>query len=110
VTPARGSAQSPRRASRRHRHWKYRGVLLCYRALRAAQRYLPPGVRTIVGLLMMAAGLLGFLPLLGFWMFPLGVLVAITDVPPLRRRTERWLNDVRRRYHVDSLARLRDSS
>jgi hypothetical protein len=80
-------------------------VLLCYRALRAAQRYLPPGIRTAVGLLMMVAGVLGFLPLLGFWMLPLGVLVAISDVPPLRRRMERWLNEIRRRYHMDALSR-----
>ena len=79
-------------------------MLLCYRALRAGQRYLPPGVRAAVGLLLMAGGLLGFLPLLGFWMFPLGVLVTISDIPPLRRRTERWLNEIRRRYHMDRLS------
>jgi hypothetical protein len=98
-----------RRAPRRKRHWRYRGVLLCYRTLRAGQRYLPPGVRTAVGLLLIIGGVLGFLPLLGFWMFPLGILVAITDIPPLRRRTERWLNEIRRRYHMDALAARSDN-
>jgi len=49
----------------------------------------------------MAGGLAGFLPILGFWMFPLGVALVIADFPPLRRRLERWLNDTRRHYHVD---------
>ena len=52
---------------------------------------------------MMAFGLLGFLPVLGFWMFPLGVALIVADFPPLRRRLERWLSDTRRRYHVDLL-------
>ena len=49
----------------------------------------------------MAGGLVGFLPIVGFWMFPLGVALVIADFPPLRRRLERWLNETRRRYHID---------
>jgi len=47
---------------------------------------------------------------LGFWMFPLGVALVISDFPPLRRRLERWLNETRQRYHMDMLqnARRRD--
>jgi len=56
---------------------------------------------------MMAAGIVGFLPVLGFWMFPLGVALVISDVPPLRRRLENWLNETRRRYHMDLLRRER---
>jgi len=51
----------------------------------------------------MIGGVFGFLPILGFWMFPLGLALAIADFPPLRRRMERWLNDTRRRYHLDLL-------
>jgi hypothetical protein len=58
--------------------------------LRAARlwirRHLPPGTRLPVGLLLIAGGLLGFLPVLGFWMIPLGVAVAALDVRPLWRR------------------------
>ena len=74
-----------------------------YRLMRWAQRRLPPGIRSLLGVVLMAGGLLGFLPILGFWMFPLGVAVVITDFPPLRRRMERWLNETRRRYHMDLL-------
>lgn len=49
---------------------------------------LPPGVRGVLGVLAMIAGVLGFLPILGFWMFPLGVALLSLDVPPLRR----WLH------------------
>lgn len=51
----------------------------------------------------MAGGVIGFLPILGFWMLPLGVALVISDFPPLRRRLEHWLNETRRRYHMDLL-------
>jgi hypothetical protein len=50
---------------------------------------LPPGVRSVLGVLAMLAGVLGFLPILGFWMFPLGFALLALDVPPLRR----WLRE-----------------
>ena len=87
----------------KQRHWRHRLVIITYRLVRWAQRRLPPGIRTLLGVLLMIGGLLGFLPVLGFWMFPLGVALAIADFPPLRRRMERWLNDTRRRYHMDLL-------
>ena len=40
----------------------------------------PPGVRLVLGLLLIGGGLLGFLPVLGFWMIPLGIAVAAIDV------------------------------
>lgn len=80
------------------RHRRHRLVILGYRLLRWGERRLPPGVRTLVGLALMAGGVLGFLPILGFWMFPLGVAVASSDFPPLRRRIRRWLARTRRRY------------
>jgi hypothetical protein len=33
------------------------------------------------------------MPLLGFWMAPLGALFIALDVPPLRRRVEVWLGE-----------------
>ena len=92
---------------KQQRHWKHRLVVLCYRLVRLVQRRVPPGVRSLVGLVVMAAGILGFLPVLGFWMLPIGAVIVVTDVPPLRRRLDHWLIDTRRRYHMDLLERRR---
>jgi hypothetical protein len=42
-------------------------------------------VRKIVGSLLIVGGILGFLPVLGFWMIPLGMMLLATDVPGIRR-------------------------
>jgi uncharacterized RDD family membrane protein YckC len=47
-------------------------------------------VRVIIGLLLILGGLVGFLPILGFWMIPLGVLVLSIDLPMLRRARRRF--------------------
>jgi hypothetical protein len=53
---------------------------------------LPPVVRSLAGLALIAAGFLGIvMPILGFWMAPLGVLFIAADIPPWRRRVEAWL-------------------
>jgi hypothetical protein len=41
----------------------------------------PRWARLVVGVLLIVGGLLGFLPILGFWMVPLG------DIPAARRRS-----------------------
>jgi hypothetical protein len=53
--------------------------------------------RTLLGFLLIVLGVLGFLPVLGFWMIPLGVVVLSVDshwARRLRRRSEvawrRW--------------------
>ena len=56
------------------------------RALVRIRRTLPPGTRIPVGLLLMLGGVLGFLPIVGFWMLPLGLAVAALDVAPMIRR------------------------
>ena len=42
-------------------------------------------LRITLGLALIAGGLVGFLPVLGFWMLPLGFLVLSIDFPPVRR-------------------------
>ncbi len=42
-------------------------------------------LRVILGVALVLGGLLGFLPVLGFWMLPLGLLVLSIDFPPVRR-------------------------
>ena len=55
------------------------------------RRRLPPGMRLVAGLLLICGGVLGFLPILGFWMIPLGLVVAALDIRPIRRRWQaRW--------------------
>ncbi len=59
----------------------------------------PRIVRILVGLLLVAGGILGFLPVLGFWMVPLGLLVIFFDVPWVRDRWQRfrtWRKERRR--------------
>ena len=49
------------------------------------RRHIPPGLRLVAGILLIGGGILGFLPVLGFWMIPLGVAVAALDVVPFWR-------------------------
>lgn len=48
-------------------------------------------LRIPVGLLFIAGGLFSFLPGLGLWMMPLGLLLLAVDVPRLRRPTSAFL-------------------
>ncbi len=67
--------------------WRAKLRPLYKRAMR-----LPPVVRSLCGLVLIAAGVLGIvLPILGFWMAPLGLMFIALDVPPWRRRVARWL-------------------
>lgn len=40
--------------------------------------------RILIGLVLIVCGFLGFLPVLGFWMIPLGVAVLSYDIPRVR--------------------------
>ena len=51
------------------------------------RRHIPPGLRLVAGLVLIGGGVLGFLPILGVGMVPLGVAVAALDVVPVWR----WL-------------------
>ena len=54
--------------------------------------------RVPAGLLLSAGGILGALPVVGFWMLPLGVALLAEDVPPLRRASASLLGWVERRH------------
>ncbi len=41
--------------------------------------------RMIIGVLLIAGGILGFLPILGFWMIPLGLMILSIDIRSVRR-------------------------
>lgn len=42
-------------------------------------------LRIPIGLLLVVGGFLGFLPVLGFWMVPVGIAVLSVDIPQVRR-------------------------
>ncbi len=43
-------------------------------------------LRIFIGIALIIGGILGFLPILGFWMIPLGFLVLSQDIPVVRRQ------------------------
>jgi hypothetical protein len=47
------------------------------------------GARIAVGSGFVAGGVLGFLPILGFWMVPVGLVILSVDIPAVRRRRRR---------------------
>jgi hypothetical protein len=45
--------------------------------------------RLVLGWVLVVGGILGFLPVLGFWMLPLGLYVLSVDSPQIRRLRRR---------------------
>jgi hypothetical protein len=66
-----------------------------YRVLSWAKEKVPPVFRSILGLLFMVGGVFGFLPILGFWMLPLGMALIALDLPPTRRFIEGWMETLK---------------
>lgn len=56
-------------------------------------RKVPTGLRSVIGLLLIIGGIFGFLPILGFWMIPLGVAVILIDWAQIRKSLERRRNN-----------------
>ena len=55
-------------------------------------------LRVLFGVVLVMGGLLGFLPILGFWMVPLGLIVLSIDIPRVRRWRRRFAVWFSRRY------------
>ena len=51
-----------------------------------------PWVRVPPALLLVLGGVFSFLPVLGLWMLPLGLILIAQDVPPLRRPIARAIH------------------
>ena len=45
----------------------------------------------------MIGGVFGFLPILGFWMLPLGVAFVALDIPSTRHKIDDWMEVLRER-------------
>ena len=54
-------------------------------------------VRVPAGIALTGGGVLGFLPVLGVWMLPVGLALLAHDVPPMRRPLARVLNFTNRK-------------
>ena len=66
-----------------------------YRTLIWGRDHVPPGVRSLLGVLFCIGGVFGFLPVLGFWMLPLGLAFIALDVPGLRSGLDRRIEKLR---------------
>ena len=69
-------------------------------------------VRMGIGIILVIGGILGFLPILGFWMVPLGLIVLSVDLPIVRRwrrRLDLWW-ERRRRPETAASRRAEDNS
>jgi asparagine N-glycosylation enzyme membrane subunit Stt3 len=55
------------------------------RAVKERVSRLPRPVRVVVGIAFVFFGLLGFLPILGFWMLPVGLGILAIDIPIVRK-------------------------
>ena len=53
-------------------------------------------MRLFVGIALVIGGGLGFLPILGFWMIPLGLMILSVDYAPVRRFRRRMETSVLR--------------
>ena len=51
---------------------------------------IPRGVRSILGVPLIIGGILSFLPVLGLWMLPAGIMLIALDIPRYRRRILAW--------------------
>ena len=61
------------------------------RTLQWGERHVPVGIRSLVGVLLMVGGVFGFLPVVGFWMLPLGVAFIALDIPWTRHHIHAWM-------------------
>jgi len=61
--------------------------------------------RIAIGVVLVLCGFVGFLPILGFWMVPMGLAILAIDIPIVRRLTQkvtvavtRWWSTFRGRH------------
>jgi len=62
------------------------------RMLAWVKQNVAPGFRFVLGLLLVFGGIFGLLPVLGFWMIPLGIAVAALDIRPFSQFLARQIN------------------
>jgi hypothetical protein len=55
--------------------------------------------RIAIGVFLVVCGLVGFLPILGFWMVPVGLAILAIDIPIVRRFTRKASVALQRLWH-----------
>jgi hypothetical protein len=65
-------------------------------------------VRIPLAVLLVLGGVLGFLPILGLWMLPLGLVLIAQDVPFLEKPTAQLLGWIERRWIARERSKKRD--
>lgn len=78
-------------------NWREKARHVVYRGLVWGDRRVPPGIRSLLGVLFLCGGVLWFLPILGIWMLPLGVAFIALDIPWSKRRVKKWMRAHARR-------------
>lgn len=58
----------------------------------------PPWLRWPAAFVLILAGVFGFLPILGFWMVPLGLVLIVPDIPPLQAPLARLFAYIDRKW------------
>ena len=81
----------------------------CCRALYWGQNHVAPGLRSLIGFMFMVGGVFGFLPILGFWMFPLGVAFVALDVPQARHKIDDWMAALAREARLNHVTPSKDA-
>ena len=62
-----------------------------YVTLKWGNDHVPFGLRSVLGVVFVIGGVLGILPIVGFWMLPLGVALIALDLPWTRHRVHDWM-------------------
>ena len=72
-----------------------------YKTLKWGRDHVAPGIRSLIGVAFMVGGVFGFLPILGFWMIPLGAAFIMLDIPFMRHKIDDWIERLHHKVHRD---------
>ncbi len=67
-------------------------------------------LRILLGILLIIGGIFGFLPILGFWMIPLGLTILSFEIPMVRRWRRRFVVWFSRWWHKRRPSRERNKA